>query len=355
MSKTRISFILTICFFHCWTRLACQVGFNIVPNPSYNLIFSCPAIGPKDDFEGYLNWLPKRVHVYDTNNILIDIIDSGTVQFGSPNPYHFCNSYYSEHCAPLDLDGGGGVGMGINYNTILPYREFSVVKLTTPLLPYQNYCISFYVANCSSPIGTGSADLYFLNKQMVGFSNEPFPWTNPDHSDYRSYLRVGLQNETIFTDTSVWHKIQGNYLADGSEAYLFLGWAEPTSNMAIFIADDVPGINYGSAYNLFDSISVVQCDEMGMNIDNLEIPNAISPNGDGINDTWNLNNGNPLPPNLEVQIFNRWGTQVYQNTNYANEWNGTNQNGDNVTDGVFFYVIQLPPNQKKAGFIYVFR
>jgi gliding motility-associated-like protein len=338
-----------------------QPGFNYVPNPSFNFITSCPSIDPINGFEGlynerYCHWLPKYAHVYDSNNVLIDIVDSGITQFGSPNPFHSCNGYYNFVCTPLgDLDGGGGVGMGISYNTALPGREFSAVKLTGTLKPYQSYCISFYMANCSAFVDPILSDVYYGNKQMIAFASDLFIWPNSDQIDYRSYLNIAVENDSVFGDTGVWHKIQDNYIANGSENYLFLGWAEPESNISTITVIDVPGVNYGSSYTLFDSISVVECDEMGMNIDNLEIPNAISPNGDGINDTWNLNNGNPLPPNLEVQIFNRWGTQVYQNTNYANEWNGTNQNGDNVTDGVFFYVIQLPPNQKKAGFIYVVR
>jgi gliding motility-associated-like protein len=65
----------------------------------------------------------------------------------------------------------------------------------------------------------------------------------------------------------------------------------------------------------------------------ITVPNVFSPNGDGFNDVFYLINLDDYP-NTHVQIYNRWGTIVYESTNYQNNWNG----GD-VPDGVYFYII----------------
>jgi gliding motility-associated-like protein len=68
--------------------------------------------------------------------------------------------------------------------------------------------------------------------------------------------------------------------------------------------------------------------------------NTISPNGDGKNDKWIIN-GIEDYPNLEVIIFNRWGEVVYSKQNYANEWTGTNNKGEELPSGAYYYHVTL--------------
>lgn len=65
--------------------------------------------------------------------------------------------------------------------------------------------------------------------------------------------------------------------------------------------------------------------------------NVITPNGDGRNDTYVIENGERLPNQLTV--FNRWGKKVFEATNYQNDWDG----GD-VADGTY-YIIYLYGNE----------
>ncbi len=71
----------------------------------------------------------------------------------------------------------------------------------------------------------------------------------------------------------------------------------------------------------------------------IRIPNAFSPNGDGNDDTWQIDFIDQFPDNT-VTIFNRWGTKIFETTNYsrANEWNGT-INGQTAPFGTFYYII----------------
>jgi len=70
----------------------------------------------------------------------------------------------------------------------------------------------------------------------------------------------------------------------------------------------------------------------------LVIPNVFSPNGDGINDTWEIA-GLRGATNCSVQIFNRWGQQVYNSHEYNVPWDGT-WKGKPLPVGTFYYIIK---------------
>jgi gliding motility-associated-like protein len=67
-------------------------------------------------------------------------------------------------------------------------------------------------------------------------------------------------------------------------------------------------------------------------IPDLRIPNVISPNGDGINDKFVIENGKYY--NLKLSIFNRWGNRIFDSNNYQNNWPATD-----IADGVYFYTL----------------
>lgn len=72
----------------------------------------------------------------------------------------------------------------------------------------------------------------------------------------------------------------------------------------------------------------------------IAIPNAFSPNGDGLNDTWVIQ-GISKYPQSKVSIFNRWGNKVYTNDEgYKAPWDG-NYNGLEVATATYYYVIDL--------------
>jgi gliding motility-associated-like protein len=68
-------------------------------------------------------------------------------------------------------------------------------------------------------------------------------------------------------------------------------------------------------------------------------PNAFSPNGDGVNDTWQLDNLSEYP-GAKVEVFNRYGQVVYSSRGYAKAWDG-NSSGKPLPIGTYYYVIQL--------------
>ena len=67
------------------------------------------------------------------------------------------------------------------------------------------------------------------------------------------------------------------------------------------------------------------------------IPNIYSPNGDGINDEWFITCVGIRT--LHCDIFNRWGTLVYQLLAVDQKWDGVMNNGNTATDGTYFYIL----------------
>jgi gliding motility-associated-like protein len=87
----------------------------------------------------------------------------------------------------------------------------------------------------------------------------------------------------------------------------------------------------------------------------LEIPNTFSPNGDGINDKWVLNNLEYFT-GCSVNIFNRSGQNVYSSSAYSNAWDGT-YNGKPLPVGTYYYVIKTQDavSSTRTGYITLLR
>ena len=84
------------------------------------------------------------------------------------------------------------------------------------------------------------------------------------------------------------------------------------------------------------------------------VPNAFSPNGDGINDTWVITNLS-VYPGATVDVFNRYGQPVFHSENSSKAWDGT-YNGKPLPVGTYYYIIDLKNNEKKtAGSVTIFK
>jgi len=83
--------------------------------------------------------------------------------------------------------------------------------------------------------------------------------------------------------------------------------------------------------------------------DDIVIPNVFTPNGDGQNDRFVIENVQYYKN--ELTIFNRWGQPVFEANNYQNQWSGSD-----VSDGTYYYVLLLNDSGKKfTGHVTVLR
>ncbi|HYC27260.1 MAG TPA: gliding motility-associated C-terminal domain-containing protein, partial [Chitinophagaceae bacterium] len=76
----------------------------------------------------------------------------------------------------------------------------------------------------------------------------------------------------------------------------------------------------------------------------IKVPNAFSPNNDGINDKWQILYLESYP-GCQVEVFNRYGQAVYRSTGYTTPWDGTYK-GSPLPVGTYYWIIN-PKNGRQ--------
>ncbi len=91
------------------------------------------------------------------------------------------------------------------------------------------------------------------------------------------------------------------------------------------------------------------------------IPNAFTPDGDGINEVWVIEGIEKYPDN-QLTIYNRWGNLVFSADSYLNTWGGTsnsnlNVGGEQLPTGTYYYVIDTKDAAAGVlkGYVYIQR
>jgi gliding motility-associated-like protein len=72
----------------------------------------------------------------------------------------------------------------------------------------------------------------------------------------------------------------------------------------------------------------------------IEVNNAFTPNGDGINDRWSIYRQYDCLSKVRLTVFNRYGAKVFESVDYRNDWDGTYK-GKPVPDGTYYAVIDF--------------
>jgi len=92
--------------------------------------------------------------------------------------------------------------------------------------------------------------------------------------------------------------------------------------------------------------------------DSLLVPTGFSPNDDGINDGYVIDDIQSYQGN-KLWIYNRWGNLVYKATDYANEWDGVSNVkgmyfGTKVPSGTYFYILDLNDGSSpRSGYLII--
>lgn len=167
----------------------------------------------------------------------------------------------------------------------------------------------------------------------------------PSSSSNQNYLNVnvtGLVNDMINL---------GNF------GFIFHQEIEQTTHVMTFCSNDHPSISKRPVLR----ITYIDCDEdedttgitpIILDSNFLLIPNVFTPNSDGINDLFEIQLYQQKE--VEVQIFNRWGQEVFSSRDLNPSWDGT-FNGIQCSEGVYFvkYKIVFINNEMKKGYSYI--
>jgi gliding motility-associated-like protein len=91
--------------------------------------------------------------------------------------------------------------------------------------------------------------------------------------------------------------------------------------------------------------------------DFINIPNVFTPDGDGVNDLFYIDNAGLTEYRLD--IFNRWGVKVFQSETAGEKWDGRSTSGEILSDGTYFYILKAVSVTKKdystKGYIQLIR
>lgn len=147
---------------------------------------------------------------------------------------------------------------------------------------------------------------------------------------------------------------------DGSCAFDVLGCTDPSANnynplatvddgscqYNVLGCTDTSALNYNPFANIDDGSCLYYdpCDEQDIPV---YVPNVFTPNGDGINDVWQIVTNSDCWLSWDVKIFNRWGNMIYEMDSPDQVWDGTVIGSDRiVSDGV--YVCRIIARGKNA-------
>ncbi|MEO0404604.1 MAG: gliding motility-associated C-terminal domain-containing protein, partial [Bacteroidota bacterium] len=90
-------------------------------------------------------------------------------------------------------------------------------------------------------------------------------------------------------------------------------------------------------------------DTIIITVQDVLIPTGFSPNNDGQNDAFEIRSIDKYD-NISLQVFNRWGNEVYKNNTYNNDWLGNDHNGNQLPADTY-YVVMLMDNEEYKGYV----
>ena len=188
--------------------------------------------------------------------------------------------------------------------------------------------------------------------------SDEFYWTVKGEGKIRVYLSWNtFSNLDKLTDNKLENLAIVGY--DGSEWKIipaelddisFQDGATPTLLAGSISSMDLIEVKNYSAFTLARPKP-----KSGKGFYDFNVSESITPNGDGINDTWFVEDILDYP-NSRIKIFNRLGQVVFQAIGYKNDWRGNYKNeGDTLPESSYYYTIDLDGDGtlEKAGWIYI--
>ncbi len=264
--------------------------------------------------------------------------------WGSTDYFNSCTVSLSVS-TPLNYVGFSPPKSGSAYAGIVAYcnsgcisnnsREYLQVRINSPLKRNRRYCIQYYISLADS-------SQYSISNIGVFFHEDSLFKTTFDTISVVPQIEYLSQ----INDTSNWMEVKDYFIANGGEKYLTIGNFRDNASTNVQYFQPIYTLNLERfAYYYIDDVSLVECNETPI------IPNVFSPNDDGINDLFKIED---LPQECSVQIFDRWGIIVFESNNQNTYWNGRTTSGINCVEGCYFYRI-IAGDEVYKGFLQLIR
>jgi len=317
---------------------------NFIPNPSfedYNCLptdFTQLALG-SDGIYCVNNW---QAGTWGSSDYFVNTPGSFWPTIPTPLPDGQAAAGFFIINLP-DITGfDGNIDDGI-------YLEYLKTCLTQPLQPGNSYNLQLNLTGIGmSSFGNALTNIWFgpVDITLFGSSICTQSVIQATSCPAVSTDWIELGHATYQAD-GTWQTLNIQFTALNSIQSIMIGG--PCSPPFDFTFTDVNGEIF-NPYFVLDNASLYAIDPEDCNL-GLTIPNVISPNDDGVNDFFEIEN---LTENTEVIILNRWGNVVFSSNNYQNNWNG-NDTSKELVDGVYTYKFKTQNGKIGHGFVHLVR
>jgi gliding motility-associated-like protein len=176
---------------------------------------------------------------------------------------------------------------------------------------------------------------------------------------YAPIDKITSPDTVLFTGTSMQVRlpltcapnIQWNPLAGVSNPAIAQPLLSPSATQTYEVR-----MNYGFCLAR-DTIHITVADSADLACDNIFFPTGFTPNGDLINDEWGMSNIVFLGEFRSLQVFDRWGGEVFQSTVLNERWDGTSR-GEELAPGAYTWLFNYScqgQDKRVAGTVVMIR
>ncbi len=181
---------------------------------------------------------------------------------------------------------------------------------------------------------------FFQSPQIVAVEDSIIKCANEGYT-----LEVNIENsDQLNSLTYIW-TLDGIDLQIGSDNTYYLDeLTEESGEFTVTVFDDLTYCWNSITINV-DFFENSYC---------VDLPQGLSPNGDGYNDCLILDHLEDREDIDKIEVFNRYGTKIYEMNEYVDQWCGVDQDGKIVPVGTYFYIIYFNSTKEPiTSWIYV--
>ena len=318
----------------------------------------CPNNTTNPDFYPSGNIIDCSYSIYDVENLTINDAQSGEI-------YVLLVTNYSNNAGTIQIEqtnnGNEGAGSTVaeievdlgDDIEICGTDTYELVANSTFADSYEWYQNESYIEGADGPsLVVSESDVY----TVIVYDNQCDSYAQDSVSvNYQQIPIANFENELYEVCPNATIPIEVNIIADfenNADSYV-ISWNYNGNILPDENSLTLEVLNAGNYEFTITSTSIADCSySYSINVMELEscvIPQGISPNDDGYNDTFDLSSYNVS----SFKLFNRWGELVYSKVNYKNEWKGQSNQGDLLSVGTYFYVMNYDGDKTKVDWVYL--